>query len=420
MSLSLIIIKQDYKIDPEIIRRLARSIEENELINPVTVTPINGNGAYELIAGLKRIKAVELLGRNCIDAIVKNIDELHKELIEIDENLVRYELSPIERGELLIKRKGIYEILHPETKHGGDRKSEGYEIKMKSFRFDIPSFTEDTAEKTGLTQRTIQHDIQIAKNLTDEAKEVVKEKGISKQSALKLARLKPTLQNNIIKKESNIDTEIDKAYKAQRMMELKKAEDIDDYTLMQRAGYEPKPFDVWTFNLIDSLSGDVNITGISPGIIFNLLYYYTKQGDTVITLNEDDTICDVCKVMKRNYSVNGSPADLVLIDLTVKKDGANKEPDIEVLFKKTKKILLKADGHIAVIIQNAESEEEGSEYIDRAFSLTLALQEANFKVMRRISAPLNTQYYQPLQINKAKKERRMLGLVRDIIVGRKC
>ena len=40
------------------------------------------------------------------------------ELAEIDENFVRTDLEVMEFGKLLLRRKEIYEMLHPETKSG--------------------------------------------------------------------------------------------------------------------------------------------------------------------------------------------------------------------------------------------------------------------------------------------------------------
>jgi hypothetical protein len=40
------------------------------------------------------------------------------ELAEIDENLIRFDLTPAERAMHTRARKKVYERLHPETKHG--------------------------------------------------------------------------------------------------------------------------------------------------------------------------------------------------------------------------------------------------------------------------------------------------------------
>jgi len=93
------------------ILELANSITEIGLLNPITVAHLNGG--YKLIAGLHRLEAFKQLGRETIPALIIDGDQLDFELAEIDENLVRSELTVLERGELLSRRKEIYETLHP-------------------------------------------------------------------------------------------------------------------------------------------------------------------------------------------------------------------------------------------------------------------------------------------------------------------
>ena len=74
----------------------------------------------------------------------------------------------IEQGEWLAEKKRIYEELHPETKQGVS--GGWHNNKGKRLENDNLSFSRDTAEKTGLSERTIQRSIQIAENLAPEVK----------------------------------------------------------------------------------------------------------------------------------------------------------------------------------------------------------------------------------------------------------
>lgn len=173
---------------PGDVKELADSILEVGLINPIMV-----DQAHTLIAGLHRLEAMKLLGRTEIECTISTLDGLQVALAEIDENFVRKDLSDDEFRELLLRRKEIYESLHPETKNGGDRKS----AKIRSAKCtsdSAKSFVDDTAEKLGVDPSTVRREIQTAKNLTPEAKEIIKGAKVTKSDALKLSRLAPEQQ----------------------------------------------------------------------------------------------------------------------------------------------------------------------------------------------------------------------------------
>ena len=174
------------------VSELAKSIAEVGLLNPITLNRDN-----TLIAGLHRLEAAKLLGWAEVDCTVSSLEGLQAELAEIDENFVRTDLSTIEYGDLLLRRKEIYEVLHPETKNGGDRKSE--KIRTSKCRSDSErSFVQDTAEKLGVGKRTVERQIQTARNMTPEAKSIIRESGakVTKKDAMKLSRLKPEQQKD--------------------------------------------------------------------------------------------------------------------------------------------------------------------------------------------------------------------------------
>lgn len=173
----------------QIFDELARSIKAVGLLNPITVTQDN-----TLIAGLHRLEAAKLLGWTEIECTISDAQGLQAELAEIDENFVRSGLSHRELGELLLRRKEIYESLHPETQQG---KRNGQTVKNDNLTLlETRSFAQDTADKLGVSKRTVERLVQTASNLTPEAKKVIKnsDSKISRDAALKISRLPPDQQ----------------------------------------------------------------------------------------------------------------------------------------------------------------------------------------------------------------------------------
>lgn len=177
------IIVGDRKRELGDISQLAQSIQELGLINPITILP---DGT--LVAGRHRLAACESLEWEEVDVNIAQLDQLHAELAEIDENIVRSELHWSERDKQLARRKEIYEAIYPETKQGGDRKSEEAKSKRHNDAL-IPSFTEDTAAKTGVSDRTVERSIQRAEAFTDDQMEALKEAEVTQTEATKIARL---------------------------------------------------------------------------------------------------------------------------------------------------------------------------------------------------------------------------------------
>ena len=64
----------------------------------------------------------------------------------------------------------------------------------ENFSATTKSFVQDTADKLGVSPRTVELQIQTAKNLTPEAKKIIKGAKVTKSDALKLSRLAPERQ----------------------------------------------------------------------------------------------------------------------------------------------------------------------------------------------------------------------------------
>ena len=175
--------------NPEAIHELADSISKVGLLNPITV-----DQDYTLIAGLHRLEAAKRLGWTEIECNISNLDGLLAELAEIDENFIRKDLSEIEYGDLLLRRKEIYETLHPETCHGMRNGQTSKDCKLQSL--EAKAFIQETADQLGVNKSTIARQIQTARNLTPEAKNIIRDTNtkITKTNALKLSRLTPEQQ----------------------------------------------------------------------------------------------------------------------------------------------------------------------------------------------------------------------------------
>ena len=100
---------------PRKAQEIAESIETlGRLLNPITV-----NTDLRLIAGANRLEAYKLLGRECIPAIVLSIDDVDAELAELDENLMRDELTAYQHALCVARRKKLYEARYPEAQRVG-------------------------------------------------------------------------------------------------------------------------------------------------------------------------------------------------------------------------------------------------------------------------------------------------------------
>ena len=185
------ILNRKRELNTDHLTTLKESISKHGLIQPIVVTNDN-----VLIAGYHRLQAFKELNYSKIPTVIKNVDEMNAEILEIDENLIRQELTQLEKSEQLKRRKEIYEILNPNAK--ADTVKQSNLSKRNDFasgdkqepQVQEKSFTQETAEKTGLSQRSIQQSVQIAENLSEEAKTKIKDTELedNKTALLEIAR----------------------------------------------------------------------------------------------------------------------------------------------------------------------------------------------------------------------------------------
>jgi ParB family chromosome partitioning protein len=167
----------------------------NGLMEPLVVRPISED-TFALVAGAHRYRGLELAEIDRAECKILELSDAEARLAEIDENLMRRELTALDRAVFLAERKAVYEELHPETAHG-KAPNGGKVANIATLRF-----TEDAAEKMGLSERTIQDAVALVANLTPEAIEALRDTQFASNAAqLKaLSKLAPEQQNTCAKR----------------------------------------------------------------------------------------------------------------------------------------------------------------------------------------------------------------------------
>ena len=142
--------------DEKEIASLAESIKEMGLLQPVTVREID-EGNYELIAGERRFKAHDLLGKTHIDAIVTQADDSEIAILALAENASREDLCDFEIGKALRSIEALFPNKSRLAEAVGIDRKEMY--RYFAYR-DLPaSFLEKVERNPKLLSRSAAYDI---------------------------------------------------------------------------------------------------------------------------------------------------------------------------------------------------------------------------------------------------------------------
>jgi ParB family chromosome partitioning protein len=80
------------------LQELAHSIKKDGLLQPITVKKNPDSDGYTLVAGERRWRAVKLLGKSSVKAIILSSDSVDLKILALIENTQRANLSPIEEA----------------------------------------------------------------------------------------------------------------------------------------------------------------------------------------------------------------------------------------------------------------------------------------------------------------------------------
>jgi ParB family chromosome partitioning protein len=201
VEIPIALIDEDDRVRPVskgVAEQLAWDIEARGLRQPVEVSAKKG-GRWRLVSGGHRLVAHRILGRETISAVVVTGKALELRRDELLENLARNELSKLERAQFLAEMKRVYQALHPEAKHGGDRK--GAEFKGENQDANLASWYRDVAIRGDWAERTVMRAAQIGERIAPAAALLLRGTAIEdNQSELEaLARVEPEAQPDVVR-----------------------------------------------------------------------------------------------------------------------------------------------------------------------------------------------------------------------------
>jgi len=209
--------------------------------------------------------------------------------------------------------------------------------------------------------------------------------------------------------------------------------------------FEYELYNVWNFNGCDRRFGLSDFQGRIPGqIVQNLVYYYTEENELVVDpMAGSGTTLDVCKLMKREvlcYDIKPMRRKITKHDIREGFPSECKNAQLIVLdppyynmvfldlfgtvdiFYSFIESLAKScfetvatNGFVALLMQDMT---EKGRYCLSGESYVL-FRKVGFECYEHVSCPLSTQQFLPQQVERAKKEKALLGRNRDLYVFKK-
>ncbi|POO54273.1 hypothetical protein CPJ18_01855 [Agrobacterium rosae] len=178
-------------LDEGTVLALMESFKAYSQQQPIVVYGKETDAVVRLGAGGHRLEACRRLGIKvlCFHA---GGDELDRQLCEIDENLIRADLTPSDKALFLARRKEIYLIKHPETARGAAQANASNAAQGRGGQIvrDVKTFTAATAQATGQDERTIRRDVERGEKISVAAIQMLRgtihDKGVTLDKLKKL------------------------------------------------------------------------------------------------------------------------------------------------------------------------------------------------------------------------------------------
>jgi hypothetical protein len=256
---------------------IAQSIATNGLINPITLHQTEDG--LTLIAGLHRLEACKSLGFDSIPCTIHAVDSHRAELLEIDENLMRQELTVLEQSEHIQRREEILEAMglrakaSPGTNQYTKEQSGTPLLEEEVGVTVIPTkTTQDIADEIGLSKNSVQKRKQIATNIVPEVKESLRNTEIANSTTqlVEVARMEPEKQQEFAEAVKTGEVSTVKEFKSKNhFTSLEKSSKTDEH-------YTPERITDFLYQFCPELDLD---PCSNPQKNIKAKYHYTKADD---------------------------------------------------------------------------------------------------------------------------------------------
>ena len=177
-----------YKVlDDDSMNELTESVQDNGIMEPLTVRPIENTDNYEIISGHRRYHAAKKAGLRDVPAFIRAVSRDEAAIMLVDSNLHREKILPSEKA-------FAYKLKAEALNHQGKREITSGQLVPKS---DDNRATAQIGEQTGESYKTVQRYIRLT-NLIPELLDMMDEGKIAFSVGVELSFLDDQLQFDVL------------------------------------------------------------------------------------------------------------------------------------------------------------------------------------------------------------------------------
>ncbi|MBO4868257.1 MAG: ParB/RepB/Spo0J family partition protein [Clostridia bacterium] len=177
-----------YKVlDDDSMNDLTESVQDNGIMEPLTVRPLEDTDNYEIISGHRRYHAAKKAGLRDVPAFIRAVSRDEAAIMLVDSNLHRERILPSEKA-------FAYKLKAEALNHQGKREITSGQLVPKS---DDNRATAQIGEQTGESYKTVQRYIRLT-NLIPELLDMMDEGMIAFSVGVELSFLNDERQYDVL------------------------------------------------------------------------------------------------------------------------------------------------------------------------------------------------------------------------------